>query len=185
MTMKQQVRFFAIGLLTATLLIFAIYFMTDETDAHLENVPVEEMIEKVESEGYRVITEDEFISYSFYLEEKNQEEAENEEEAKDDKDKNNKKERNNKNEEEDEESDEEDETKDEVKKISFRVQEGFVSKDIADILEDNDIIDDSAEFVEYLEDNDYSPYLQLGTFEVTSDMNYKEIAETITTYPGD
>ncbi len=96
-----------------------------------------------------------------------------------------KKNRNNKNEEEDEESDEEDETKDEVKKISFRVQEGFVSKDIADILEDNDIIDDSAEFVEYLEDNDYSPYLQLGTFEVTSDMNYKEIAETITTYPGD
>lgn len=186
--MKLQIRFFAIGLLTAAILLFAFYFIIDETEATLDNVPVEEMIEKVEENGYRVITEDEFISYSFYLEEKHQKESKEENSDKKSNDKNSKdkkdKDKNEKKDNDKNKTDDKDEKKDEVKKVSFTVKEGFVSNDIADILVENGIIDDSAKFVKYLEDNNYSPYIQLGTFEVTSDMSYKELAETITTYPG-
>lgn len=57
---------------------------------------------------------------------------------------------------------------------------GMVSHDIASILEQNKIIDDANEFETYLEENGYSKRIQLGNFELTAGMTYKQIAKIIT-----
>ncbi len=76
---------------------------------------------------------------------------------------------------------------DKVTKTKFTIKKGDVTQDIADTLVDKKILSkgERDKFIKYLEDNDYSPYIQLGTFEVTSEMSIKELAETVTTYPGD
>lgn len=193
--MKQPIRFFSIGLLTSAILLSGFYFFFDTSKENIENIPVEEMIAKVEEDGYRVITEDEFISYSLSTEKENADKDEKETAGKDKEQKNSKKddekskekekkqEDGDKKEKKKNKEDEEDE-KEKVKKVTFTTEEGVVSQDIADILIENDIIDDRQKFLDYLDDNDYSPYIQLGTFKVTSDMSMKELAETVTTYPG-
>lgn len=187
--MKLPIRFFSIGLFTAGIISLGFYFFNDNSIESIEDIPVEEMIAKVEEDGYRVISEDEFISFSMYMDNIKQEEAqaastktdkekekqeskEKDTKEKDDKDK-------------DKEKEKEEENTEEVIKAKFTIKEGDVTPDIADILIEKKIIDDRDKFIKYLEDNDYSPYIQLGTFEVTSDMSLKELAETVTTYPGD
>src|SRR5690625_3072748 len=73
--MKQSVRFFSIGLFTSSVLLFGYYFFFNKDNRNLEALPIDYVISHVESEGYRVITEDEFISYSLLTEEANKEEA--------------------------------------------------------------------------------------------------------------
>lgn len=181
--MKRSIRFFAIGLLTSSVLLFGYYFFFDKAD-ELESIPADKLISKIETDGYRVITEEEFITYSLMKESADEEEASNEPTDKDnnkqteDKKSNDKKDSTNKKD-EDEEKD-----KDKVKKITFTTKEGVVSQDIADILIENKVIDDRQKFLDYLDDNDYSGYIQVGKFEVTTDMTYKELAKVVTTYPG-
>jgi|SRR5690625_54869 len=188
--MKQPIRFFSMGLLSASLLLLVFYFFFDSTTDQVSNIPVEEMITNVEQEGYRVITEDEFISYSLFIEEQNQSETKTtKDETKDEKEKDTNKDKPNDNNESNDNNDKSDKDKDkeekeEVEKLTFTIEAGVVTPDIADILIENDIIEDRQKFIDFLEDNDYSSYIQLGTFEVTSDMSSKEIAEIITTYPG-
>src|SRR5699024_12554084 len=69
----------------------------------------------------------------------------------------------------------------------LKVDENTYTPDIADKLIDKKIIDkdEGDKFIEYIEDNDYSDYIQLGTFKVDSEMSMKDLAETFTTYPGD
>lgn len=174
--MRQQIRFFALGLLTAALLIYAFYVLSDETNVQVENIPTDTLVSQLESDGYRVITEEEFIDYSFYQEEKKNNDHGKNTDKEDDKEVNEM-------EEQVEEENNDEEEVEEVTSITLSVTQGDVSQDIAEVLKDEGMIEDEFEFVQYLEDNDYSPYIQLGTFEVTSDMDLKEIAETITTYP--
>src|SRR5699024_7666846 len=61
--MKQSVRFFAIGLMTSAILMFG-YFAIFDKSAAVENIPVEELIAQIEEDDYRVISEDDFISFS-------------------------------------------------------------------------------------------------------------------------
>ncbi|QKY71637.1 hypothetical protein Len3610_07500 [Lentibacillus sp. CBA3610] len=60
------------------------------------------------------------------------------------------------------------------------VESGVAPSEISQTLEENDIIDDADAFTEYLEDEDYSQLVQLGEFELSSDMDHNEIAETLT-----
>jgi len=160
-----------------------VYFFLDTSNENIDDVPMAELIAKIEEDNYRVITEDEFISYSLYAEKQNDEKKGEQDKASDKQkdtktkvtDKDSKSENDNDNEKEEEE----------VKKVTFTTEAGVVSQDIADILIEKKVIDDRQKFLDYLEDNDYSPYIQLGTFEVTTDMSFKELAETVTTYPGD
>lgn len=57
---------------------------------------------------------------------------------------------------------------------------GMVSHDIAVMLEKEKIIDDADQFETYLEENGYSKRIQLGSFELKSDLSYKQIAKIIT-----
>ena len=57
------------------------------------------------------------------------------------------------------------------------------SWDVAKKLRNAGIIDDAEEFNDYLCDNGYASNIQNGKFTITSNMSYKEIAETITSKP--
>src|SRR5690625_2808801 len=73
--MKLPIRFFSIGLFTAGIIYLGFYFFNDNSIESIEDIPVEEMIAKVEEDGYLVISEDEFISFSMYMDNIKQEEA--------------------------------------------------------------------------------------------------------------
>src|SRR5699024_9267879 len=162
----------SLGLLLSVLLLYGYQFFNKEDRA--ASFSEEELIDLVEDEGYHVITNEEYITYSLNKDEtgKNQE-ASNSEEKEKQEDK--------KKEDKDDEEDEEDE----VVKASIKVDENTYTPDIADKLIDKKIIDkdEGDKFIEYIEDNDYSDYIQLGTFKVDSEMSMKDLAETFTTYP--
>ena len=56
----------------------------------------------------------------------------------------------------------------------------MVPSRVSQILEDNGIIDSASKFNEYLEDNDYSPYMQIGEFKLKTGMSMKDVAKAIT-----
>lgn len=197
--MKQSLRFFAIGLLTASVLLFGYYFLLDDTTKTTEELTVDELISSIEDEGYRVISESDYVAFSFFKEEemkadntdgKGKDKKPKKDDKEKDKDKGNKKDKDNKKDDENDANN--DDTSDEKEKESdkdvithtFTTDEGVVSQDIADILVDKKIIDDRQEFLNYLDDNGYSAKIQIGKFTVSSDMSFKELAEVITTYPG-
>lgn len=202
--MKQPIRFFAIGLFTAAILMFGYFSLFDQSTA-VENAPVEDLISQIEDEGYRVITEEEFITFSLLdLDEADVKDKRVEQEKeKEDKKKDSKKEsdasKEEKKDSKDTSSDKKKDEKDEKKSsddkkekskkkksetITITTDQGVVTEDIADMLYKEKVIDDKQKFLDYMEDNDYSPYIQIGTFKVKKDMSFKELAKTFTTYPG-
>lgn len=191
--MKQSIRFFSIGLLTASIVLLGFYFLFGNSKASSKDVPLEEMIEEIESTGHRVVTEKEFIAYTINNEEK---EVDKEDSAKEKKESSDKKEikktddkadKKDKKEDEDKKDKKDKDKKDDKKvKATITTDDGVVTQEIADKLVDKNIIKDKdkQEFLDYLDDNDYSPYIQIGKFKVDSEMSMKELAETFTTYPG-
>lgn len=191
--MRIPIRYFSIGLLTASIVLLIMFLITDDSGQNIDELSVEELAGALEDKGYRTISQDDFISYSVYLDEQ---QAANEEEKKDDKqdqkkdeeekeasDKAEKKDKDKDKESEEKEKDEE-EKEEERTSATITVKQGFVSQDIGEALKDAKIIDDVDEFVKYMEDNGYSSYIQIGKFKVNSDMSLKKLAETLTTYPG-
>lgn len=189
--MKIPIRFFAIGLFTAAFIALIVYLITGDRQTSADDLPKEELIASIEEQGYRVITQDEYISYTVYRDEmKEKEEAEKEQNKNDSQAKATDQKEASKAEKEKAEADKQQATdkdekqKETVRKVKIKVKEGMVSQDIAKKLKAEKIIDDEKKFVKYMEDNDYSAYIQIGTFTLKSDMTLKEIAETLTTYPG-
>src|SRR5699024_9621179 len=184
--MKQSIRFFSIGLLTASIVLLGFYFLFGNSKASSKDVPLEEMIEEIESTGHRVVTEKEFIAYTINNEEK---EVDKEDSAKEKKESSDKKEIKKTDDKADKKEDKDKkDKKDNDKKVkeTIKKDDGVVTQEIADKLVDKNINKDKdkQEFLDYLDDNDYSPYIQIGKFKVDSEMSMKELAETFTTYPG-
>src|SRR5699024_3992524 len=160
--------------------------------AAVENIPVEELIAQIEEDDYRVISEEDFISFS--LMDKDEVEANAKEKAdkekksdkkeettkssddKSSKDKDKKKidKKSDKDKDADKTKDKSDKKKkkdkdsDKPKKVTFTTEPGVVTEDIAEILYDKKVIDDKREFEDYLEDNGHSAYIQIGKFAVTT-----------------
>ena len=185
--MKQSIRFFSIGLLTASIVLLGFYFLFDNSKASSKDVPLEEMIEEIESTGHRVVTEKEFIAYTI----NNEDEVNKEDSAKEKKESSDKKEEKKTDDTTDkkdkkEDKDKKDKKDDKKVKATITTDDGVVTQEIADKLVEENIIKDKErqEFLDYLDDNDYSPYIQIGKFKVDSDMSMKELAEIFTTYPG-
>src|SRR5699024_8886811 len=63
---------------------------------------------------------------------------------------------------------------------SLTIEEGMASSDISAKLEDNNIIDDASKFNRFLEKEGYELKVQIGTFDVSDDMDFEEIASAIT-----
>src|SRR5699024_4153115 len=62
--MKQFFRFFSLGLFVASLIIFIFYNYFEEPETNPNDFSKEELIEIIEDDGYRVITEEAYISYT-------------------------------------------------------------------------------------------------------------------------
>src|SRR5699024_8402683 len=137
---------------------------------------LDEMIEIMKHEGYRVVTEDEYITLSLAKnkekeEQKKKEEKEKERNEQKDKDKEKEKE---------EDSDKNEEEEESIEKYTLHIKDGMPSSEIGDLLEENNIIDDGSKFNKFLTDEGYDVGVQLGKFKVTSDMNFEDIAKAIT-----
>lgn len=188
--MKYPIRYFSIGLFSASIILLIGFYLFQPKSTLSEIETVDEMIGQIEKEGYRVISESEYISLATAKNELNH--LQDDEDTANDKDKDEKEEKSDdqKQDDKDKESSkgdekeknekEKDEKKDDVKKYTLVVEENMVPSTISEKLAENKIIKDAADFNKYMEDNNYSPYLQIGEFKLTSDMSNKEIAQTIT-----
>jgi|SRR5699024_5325876 len=161
--MKQPIRYFSIGLLTASVILLLTFYFFDNSTASTEDLPVEEMIEAIKADGYHVVTEKEYIALSVNDEEDNKA--------------NNQKENKVKNE---EDTDEMQEKQSDKKTYTINIKSGMLPSEISEILAENDIIKDADKFDQYLEKEDYSQYIQLGKHKLNSEMNTKEVAEALT-----
>ncbi|NBJ68528.1 MULTISPECIES: endolytic transglycosylase MltG [Clostridia] len=194
--MKQPIRLFGIGLLTAGIIMLGVYFFTNGNIQTADNLSDEELVTLVEDKGYHVLTNSEYIAVSVDEDEataaKKQQQpgtkansAENKSDNNEEKQENQNANREDKNkakqnDDKKQAADKEENKEDEKKTFTVNIKEGMPSSEISDQLEANDIIDDAAKFSAYLEDNDYSQKVQLGKFKVSSDMSLQEIAEAIT-----
>src|SRR5699024_9125328 len=181
--MKQTIRSFAIGLLAAGIIMLGAFYFAGDSQTDVEDIATEDMIEVIESEGYHVLTDSEYISVSVDSDNNADENNDSDNESSEEQDQtasgetetdegsdNNNDEENN--------SDETGENKPTT--YTLTVESGMAPSKISQTLEENDIIDDSDAFTEYLEDEGYVELVQLGEFELSSDMDHYEIAETIT-----
>jgi hypothetical protein len=63
---------------------------------------------------------------------------------------------------------------------NLEVGSGMSSGEIADLLAANKIIESQREFRQFLISNKYQTNIQVGTFELTNEMSYQQIAKIIT-----
>ncbi|WP_088050643.1 hypothetical protein [Virgibacillus dakarensis] len=174
--MKQPVRLFSLGLFTASLIVLILFLFVDDSKKNVENIPNDEMITALQADGYRVLSESEYISLSVNND-KDKQEAEKTEQASAE----GQAEDNNSAEKADEDKENKaDETEKEEKTYTLTIKSGMASSEISDALVENGIIDDAGKFSKFLKDKGYDTKVQLGKFKVSSSMNQKEIAEEIT-----
>lgn len=164
---------FSIGLLTATGIFTLVYLIEDrpqENTANDSTLSVEDVEAYAENHQLKVLTDDDYQQLINENEEmknqiEQQEIAENEDEAE---------------QEDTGTSENEDESGENVYHYVLQIESGMNSSDIADLLESNQVIEDASSFIEYLQENDLSQTIQLGSYEVTSTMSIEEIAQMIT-----
>ena len=190
--MKYTVRSFSVGLLTSgIILLIAFYFIGDSAQS-VEDLDPEAMIPALENKGYTVLTKEEYISLTV----QNGEEAtaETEDQAAAESESEEQQTSNSEEEIEEESADEEaseqeeteesasaneQETEERSSSYTLTINEGMASSDISSLLAGQNIVEDASEFNSYLNEHEYSDYIQIGTFELSSDMSFYEIAERI------
>lgn len=165
--MKQTVRSFSIGLFAAGLIMLIVYYFFDEPSIDLTKIETNELIDHLEENGYRIVTEEEYISISVA-------------------DTNNKKSEEDKKKDEgnsDSELTEEDAVSDDETDIETKIiaiEPGMAtSAQVSALLADKDIIDDADEFNQYLLEHGYSFLIKAGVYEFGKDMSFEEIAEIL------
>src|SRR5690625_1658818 len=178
--MKRTIRAFSLGLFVAGIMMVVTFLFSGDNAAskkNAEDLPLDEMIEVMKNEGYRVVTEEEYITLSLAdgNEQESQAEKDNNEEESSEKESDESSDGKDK-----EDKNDEEEEKDSVKEYTLHIKDGMPSSDIGNLLEENDIIEDSSKFNKYLEDEGYHKGVQLGKFKVKSDMSFKELAKAIT-----
>lgn len=70
--------------------------------------------------------------------------------------------------------------KDTDTKATITISGGMSSETISSLLEDADLVDSASDFNRYLVENGYDMKLETGSFEITGDMTYEEIAKILT-----
>jgi hypothetical protein len=66
------------------------------------------------------------------------------------------------------------------KTFIIEIKQGAASKDVATLLEQKGVIKSGAEFEQYLTDANLTSKLRVGTYELTQDMPFNEIANILT-----
>ncbi|WLV23565.1 hypothetical protein QR721_07830 [Aciduricibacillus chroicocephali] len=168
--MKQTVRAFAIGLLTAGAIIAGIYYISEDGSANKKAMTRDEMADELKEQGYRIITEEEYISFKVQkdkqqaeLNKKQQSTAKSPSKTQSEKN-----------------STEDDKEDSSEKAFTLQIASGMKTAEISEMLADNGIIEDARKFDDYLEKNDYANKIQVGKHTLSNRMSEKEIAETLT-----
>lgn len=158
--MKPFIRVFALGLLTATILLSITFFLekAKDTDKEIvsEKLSTEEMITTLEDQGYFVTNEDQ----TPIPEEDDTVDRENEQE-------------------EVTENETVEDTDTDSDTYTLTIESGMSISEVANYLVAANIIDSQEAFIAYLTDNNYGTSIQIGQFELNSDMSTEEIANTI------
>lgn len=204
--MKHTLRAFSVGLITTGLILLAVFYLFGYGNESAAEDTTEELIEKIEEKGLRVISEEDYISFTLGNKENNDDEtdvAESDEEdakeskkekanddkadgdkaAKEDKEKDKDKEKAADDKKKEKQKDEKPKKKDKKETSSpvvITVEPGMATSYISDILEEEGLIDDAASFNKYLIDNDYSLRVQMGKHELERGLSEYEIAERLT-----
>ncbi|PWW26579.1 YceG-like family protein [Cytobacillus oceanisediminis] len=153
---KRNTRAFAFGILISVLIMGSAYFLNPNDlpeNAKLDESSAKEFLIR---EGYIILTEKEHASLKEPLHEDSKETAARSEEQT------------------------EKQHSESPKAYQLEIASGMTPGEIAEQLEKENIVDDAAEFGVYLEEYGFSKKIQLGTFELTNQMSYKDIAKTIT-----
>ncbi len=183
--MRQPVQAFAIGLFAAGIIMLIGIFYFDDSVNTADDLSIDELTSSIEEEGYRVVTEEEYIAIAVNKDKtKNRHPDQNKTDEQDidmddDSDKDKEKKDSTKNDDKEKATDKV-KQKDKVKTYTVHIKNGVLSSTISDQLEANDIIDNATKFNLYLTDNGYGEKIQLGKFKVNSDMTFKELAQAIT-----
>lgn len=190
-SLKQTVRAFALGLFTAGVVLLGVYYFSDQPVQNQQDLSVDDMVEEMKKQGYRVLTEEEYITLSVTKDQQNQTNKdakkqqiasadEQKTDSKDNKQSNKKAEKKTERKTDQKKSTKKKDKKDDVKTYKLVIESGMPSSKVGEMLEKNKMIDDAQKFNKFLEDKDYSQRVQLGEFKIKSDMTYEEIAKAIT-----
>lgn len=149
---KRSVRSFSIGILFAALLLFISGF-GKETDLSLKKAK-----EVLKDEGYVVVTNEDYAKLSAP---QTKEVPEKTEEQK---------------------VETKAPEKEEVKVVYFvlEITSGMSTGEISSKLKQANVLDNEKEFEQFLIENGYHTKVQVGTFELNSEMSHEEIAKIIT-----
>jgi len=188
--MKQPIRYFSIGLIVASIALFVVYKYIDKPQADVDSVDVDTLISTIKDHGYHVMEESEYIRLSVLQDNMDDEDEDNSDDQKkdtdkekDDKDKDkdtDKKDQKDKDDKNKDDDKEKDDKEDSTVKYSIKIDPDMLPTDVSNLLEEENIIKDASKFNTFLEDNDYSQLIQIGTFDVSSDMSQEEVAKIIT-----
>lgn len=175
--MKQPIRFFSIGLISAGIIMLLVITLIDKPETNIQdNMSVEQMIDSISDEGYHVLSSSEYITLAAKNDETPKEENEEPKNTEGSEDKNPEV---NENEDENNESNEQEEQENEVFKYTLKIEPNMLGPEISKKLANNNIIEDDEEFNRFLEKEGYASYIQLGEFELNSEMSHTDIANTI------
>ncbi|HLQ74060.1 MAG TPA: hypothetical protein VK125_07495 [Bacillota bacterium] len=180
--MKQPLRYFSMGLLAASVVLIIIFIVISNMGSDKNKMTTDEMIDALTDDGYRVLTDSDYMTLALSGEQNDEEE-----DAKEENDEENKDDAAEENEESDEEaseddSDSEEDSDEQTKKTEYtiNIKENMLAPEISKVLKENKIINDADKFTKYLEDEGFSQYIQLGKHEVNNEMSERELAKALT-----
>ncbi|KGX85034.1 endolytic transglycosylase MltG [Pontibacillus marinus] len=160
--MKHTIRAFALGLATATALLTFTYYQTNDQNES-KALTDQEAITHLESNDYHVLSQS---SFEDLKEEKKESQPDQADSKRDDKKQS--------------ETKEKDQKDTSQQPYSLTIEPGMLSSSISDELKKAGILEDKAKFEVFLKDHEYSRAIQIGTYSITRDMSYEEIAKKIT-----
>lgn len=166
--MKQLLRTYALGLLTATAIIGIYYFYVMDNDPNSVETDLTEaeMVSSLETAGYYIYETDPVISTIA------------DREIEDDLAEDDQTEDQNSDAEITEENGQDDQVNDHNSFI-LTIEPGMTISQVADYLMIANLIESRGEFTSYLVDNNYGTNIQVGQFELNREMSLDEVVDTI------
>ncbi len=156
---RKTVRAFALGILISVSLIGAFYYINKKEENKLTSEKARAFLE---ADGFVVLTNEQFNNTEKELAEAEEKATKAETELK------------------------EKQTAPQINQeeaiiiFNLKIVSRMLLQDVAQQLEEAKIIDDAGQFKQYMVDYGFSRKLQPGTYKLTSDMSFKEIAKMIT-----
>ncbi|QOR65534.1 hypothetical protein IM538_17220 [Cytobacillus suaedae] len=156
---NSMLRGIAVGIILATILLSAVYFLTPK---HVNKVTKEDVEQYLSKNNLVAIPQQEYEDLQTDDTSANKDDSPKSES------------------EEKEEPKEVEEEEVPIQQFTLTIVSGMNSLEIANILEGKRIISNGKEFNEYLTENELNTLIQIGTYDLSSDMNYETIADIIT-----